>query len=321
MDIRELKAFIQVALTGNITKASEILNIAQPALSRQLQKLETEIGTKLFVRHGRGVRLTQPGLLLLKQAEAITLSFDRIQSEVRKADDGFVETIAIGVPPAAGLRIGPHIYREFCRRWPSANIKLFDGISSVLEERLCDGRLDLALLYNASPLPEIETLPVLQEHMVLVEPATTARAKKRSIPLHALRDIPLILPSTPYTNRRLIEQAVAKRGIRLRLLLEIDSVFLIKAFVKAGIGATVLAGASVVDEVAAGELSITELANPGLTSTTSIGWRRATPPTSFQWLVVGMLKEVINDIIQAGGWPGATPISHRPEMRDMLGHT
>jgi LysR family nitrogen assimilation transcriptional regulator len=311
MDIRELKTFVQVALNGNVTKAADVLNIAQPALSRQLQKLESEIGMKLLVRHGRGVRLTHAGMILLKQAESVTLLFDRIPGEVRRADEYFVESISVGVPPAAGLRIGPQIYREFSRRWPSATIKLFDGISSILEERLLDGRLDLALLYNASPLPNIETLPILRERMVLVELAGTPRAKSRSIPLRSLRDIPLILPSVPYTNRRLIEQAIAKSGVRLRLLLEIDSVFLIKAFVKAGIGATVLAEAAITDEIASGELSATSIVNPSIVSTTSIGWMRDTSKTSFRAKVADMLTSVVTGIVRDGGWPGASVITQR----------
>lgn len=107
MDVRELKSFIHVARAGSFNRAAAELYIAQPALSRQIAKLEEEIGVPLFVRHGRGVRLTAAGARLLERAEIITQMVGETGEHVRASVDEERGYLAVGLPPTMGALIAP----------------------------------------------------------------------------------------------------------------------------------------------------------------------------------------------------------------------
>ena len=186
-DIRKLRSFVHVAWDGSITRAAERLHIAQPALSRQLHKLEEELGVALLVRHGRGVTLTQRGTLLLKRAEALIRQFEEIRHEILTSEGTYTGHVVIGVPPAAGLLIAPAVFKLFRARWPNATLQFREGVSSLLEEWLLDRRLDIAVLHNPPPMAEIDVTPVLHERMVLACLPSAAPRGRSADPLHRYR--------------------------------------------------------------------------------------------------------------------------------------
>ena len=113
MDFKEVRYFLQVARAGSFNKAAHELNIAQPALSRQVRKLETSLGVDLFVRHGRGVRLTSAGSLLFEGAESIHHMVKRTTERIRAGGENLAGHGTFGVPPAAGLLIAPAAVESF----------------------------------------------------------------------------------------------------------------------------------------------------------------------------------------------------------------
>ncbi len=259
----------------------------------------------LLVRHGRGVVLTQAGALLLERAEALLSQFERVSQDIRTSEDSFTGRVVLGVPPAAGLLIAPAVYKLFRVRWPGATLQIREGISSLLEEWLLDGRLDIAVLHNPPQLDDIEITPVLQERMVLVCPFSTAPGTDRPLRFGDIGAIPLILPSMPHSNRRLVERAAAQHGTRLNVLLEVDSVPLTKALVRGGIGSTILTYAGAARELTSGELSTRPIHRPPLLSSLALGTPRAMRPS---WLVgelTGLVRDVIGDLVTSGVWPGA----------------
>ena len=303
---------MHVARLGSVSRAADQLNIAQPALSRQLRKLEGELGVELLTRHGRGVTLTRAGSLLLQRAEALLLQFGQIPFEVRASEAVFSGHVTLGVPPAAGLLIAPAVFRSFRARWPAARLQIREGISSSLEEWLLDGRLDIAVLHNPPPLDGIDIVPVLQERMVLARPNSEAHCAAAPIRFRDISQVPLILPSMPHSNRRLVERAALQHGTRLQLALEVDSVPLTKAMVAGGAGATILTYAGVARELAAGELVAQPIDNPPLMSIVAIGTVRADRPT---WLVnelTTLVRDEIAGLATSGAWPGARLIDTHP---------
>ena len=309
IDIRELRYFVQVARAGSLSRASVLLNVAQSALSRQLMKLEDELGVALLVRHGRGVRLTRAGTTFLEHAHAVLLQIDQLPGAVRSPDSSFAGHVAFGVPPMAGLLIAPAVVVELRKRWPQASVQVREGISSSLEEWLLDRRLDIAVLYNPPPLDGIELTPILQERMVVAgPPAKAGQARPDSIRWRELSGLSLILPSLPHSNRRLIEQAAIQHGVRLNVAFEVDSVGMTKAMVKRGLGSTIIAYAAVAAEAKRGELSARSIERPPLISTVSIGMPRERQPS---WLVGELLALVRDAIVRSvddGSWAGAKVI-------------
>ena len=113
MELKELRNFMQVARAGSVSRAAEELRLAQPALSRQIKKLEHELGVSLFARHGRGVRLSAAGSLLLERAEAIAHLVHQTSEEIKDDRSPQRGRIALGVPPAAGRILIPHFAERF----------------------------------------------------------------------------------------------------------------------------------------------------------------------------------------------------------------
>ena len=159
MDIKDLRSFSQVARSGSLSQAAVQLNTTQPPLSRQIQRLEDELGVQLLVRRRRGVELTQAGSVLLSQVDDLIEHLTRTLDLVRDHEQTFTGHVALGVAPTSGLLIVPEIFRIFRENWPDATLLIREGVSSLMEEWLLDRRVDLAVLHNPVPLDGIEMIP------------------------------------------------------------------------------------------------------------------------------------------------------------------
>lgn len=306
IEIRELRYFVHVARAGSFSRAADELHIAQPALSRQLHKLEEELGEPLLVRHGRGIRLTRAGTCLLNQAEAIMLQLKRIPALISAQEDSFAGVVTLGLPPIAGIIIAPEIMAAFRQRWPQGTLNLREGISTSLQEWLLDRRMDIAVLHNAPPLDGMDFVEVLTEHMVVVTQASTASRKAGgAIRFRDLGSLPLIMPSLPHSNRRLVEQAAMQHGIRLNCVLEVDSVPIIKEMVKRGFGSAILTFAAVSDECSRGELSARPITGPPLISRISIAIPTEARTSWVASEFLPLLRETIACLARSGAWAGS----------------
>lgn len=314
MDIRELRYFVQIARTGSVSGAAARLNIAQPALSRQLKKLEDELGVQLLSRHGRGVELTEAGAQLLGEAEELIEHFTRTLNKVRGGEVTFAGQVVVGVPPTAGLLIVPQIFKSFRERWPEATLIAREGMSSSLEEWLFNRRIDVAVLHNPTPLENVDLQPILTEHMVLVTSPGQAipdGGGSGPVSFRSLSEIPLILPSLPHSNRRLLERTAIQHNARLNVSIEVDSIPLIKAMVKNGFGASVQTFAGVALEVARGELVATPIERPALSSTICIGTAQDAKSSWMIMEVARLVRNCVADLVASGEWAGARMIDDR----------
>jgi LysR family nitrogen assimilation transcriptional regulator len=155
MELRELRNFTQVARAGSVSRAAAELRLAQPALSRQIKKLEHELGVPLFARHGRGVRLSAAGSKLLERAEAISQLVHETREEIREDRSPARGRFTLGVPPAAGRLLVSPFAERFQQAWPQIMLHMREGVASSLQEWLIDKRLDLALIHNPPHLEDL----------------------------------------------------------------------------------------------------------------------------------------------------------------------
>ena len=317
MDIRELRYFTQVARAGSFSRAAALLNVTQSALSRQLKKLEDELGVLLLVRRSDGVEVTRAGSILLERAEALIAHFGQIVDLVKGQEETFTGHLVLGVPPTSGLLITPKVFESFRSRWPYATLHVREGISSSLEEWLLDRRLDIAVLHNPSPLVGIDLMPVLNERMVLVSTPDGGTGSIRNGPAFVSAiwaTCRLILPSLPHSNRRLIDQAAMQHGTRLTVALEVDSVPLTKTMVKQGFGSTILTHAGVSLEIERGELTAVPIDRPPLVSTICIGMPREAKSAWLTREMAHLVWDGIAALVESGEWVGARMVGdeHSP---------
>lgn len=319
MEIRELRYFTQVARSGSFVRAASVLNVSQSAISRQLQKLEAELDVTLLVRRPHGVEVTEAGSILLEQAETLIAYLAQVRDLVRGKEETFAGHAVLGVPPTSGLLITPEVLGSFKARWPYATLQVREGISSYLEEWLLDRRADVALLHNPIQLDGIDLMPVLHENMVLVFSSDFSKTlgNKASIRFRDLTEVPLVLPSLPHANRRLLERVALQHGVQLNVATEVDGVPLVKELVKRGFGSTVVTYAGVAAEVERGELNAIPIDRPHVVSTISIGARH---DSNTRWLtkeLISIVRRSVVAVVESGRWPGARVVEPNPSSNEV----
>ena len=227
MDLRQLQGFVQVAELGSFTRASRLLGVAQPALSRQVRALETELHQTLFTRTGRGVTLTEPGKRLLAHGRGILQQVERARLDLEEHRGAPVGHLAIGLPPSVGRVLTAPLVVAFRDRLPQATLTVVEGLSAYVLEWLLQGRVDVALVYQAPPDPAIDRLPVFDEPLYLVSARSGRRGSAAVGPAVSLAEVAareLVIPSRPHSLRMQLETVLAAAGLKPRIGVEIESV-------------------------------------------------------------------------------------------------
>src|SRR5713101_347895 len=168
MELRSLAYFVRIAELGSITRAASHLRLAQPALTRHVQRLEEELGVALFTRANRGVRLTEAGQLLLESAIRILRDVERTGDEIRAQDAHPSGRIILGITPTLCAILVPELFARMRRDFPRVELKVMHAGMVRLEEFVIDGRVDVALLSELSRSRLIVSTRLAPEEMVLV---------------------------------------------------------------------------------------------------------------------------------------------------------
>ncbi len=193
MDFRQLKYFLRVAEAKSFTRASELLGVAQPALSNQMQKLEQELREQLFVRHSRGVELTEAGQRLMTHARNILQQVELAHEDVHGAGSQPEGLIRIGMPRSVSEVLAVKLIGESKNRFPMVSIRLVENFSETLSAQLLDGELDLALTYSLDHSSHLISTLVFRERLYLVSPLHSKMPKRREVDFIQAAQLPLIL--------------------------------------------------------------------------------------------------------------------------------
>ena len=239
MDLKQLEYFVRVAELGSFTRASSVLNIAQPALSRQVRLLEVELRQNLLLRNGRGVTTTEAGKLLLEHGRGILHQVERAREDLGRVRGALAGRVALGLPPSIAKMMTVPLTREFRKRLPSAALSISEGLTISMQEWLLTGRLDIALLYNPPPTPELNTVPLMEEELFLIG-LRVPKASTGSISLKDVAELPLVIPSRPNAIRMAVETQMAGIGCKPNISLEIDGISAILDLVADGAGHAIL---------------------------------------------------------------------------------
>jgi LysR family nitrogen assimilation transcriptional regulator len=312
MNLKQLEYFVRVAELGSFSKAALILNIAQPALSRQVRLLETDLHVTLLMRNGRGVVLTEAGKRLFDHSIGILQLMSRVREDLETTRGEPAGRIVVGLPPSMGRLLTPPLVDGFRRSLPKARLAIVEGLSAHLAEWIATGRVDVGLLHNPESQAAIEVTPVLDEPLGVVSPAGngTGAAKKKvgagdTVTLAELARLPLILPERSHAIRKLLETQAALTGHKLNVALEISSVQSILELVRGGHGHAVLTPTALVASGQPEAFMLRKLVEPSLTSTLCLAVSAHKPATPLTRHVLRLLRE----LILAAAVPAASPVA------------
>jgi len=266
MELRSLTYFVRIAELGSITRAAAHLRVAQPALTRQVQRLEEELGTPLFSRINRGVRLTEAGQRLFDGAIRILRDVERTSDEIRAHDAFPSGRIILGITPTLCPVLAPELFARMRQQFPKIELKIVHAGMVRLEEMLIDGRIDLALLSELSRSRTVVSTRLAEEEMVLV---TKPGARAPGVVTAAeLRRTSLILGDG---LRAAMDALLAGLGIELKVEIELNDHETIRRMVQQGVGASILPHASVAGECARGLTEAHRLTAAGIYRTLALG--------------------------------------------------
>lgn len=280
MNLQQIETFVRVAEHRSFSKAALVMGIAQPALSRQVRALETELHETLLLRNGRGVELTEPGRRLLEHCQDILHLVALARQDLKSQRDEPLGQIVVAMPPTLARLHTLALVQAFRQEMPQARLGVMEGFSVHITEWLASGRTDLALVYNPDPLPSLEILPLREERLFLVSPADARLPAK--VGWQALSRLPLVMPQRGHIFRKLMESAAALAGVQLDVQWEVSSVPAILDLVAAGIGHATLAEDAIRLIKRSHKLKVRPLAEPGLHLTLCLvtpAMKRSTPLT------------------------------------------
>lgn len=238
VELRHLRYFVAVAEEMNLTRAAARLHIAPPPLSVQIRNLEAEIGTALFLRHGRSLKLTEAGGVFLEQARKILADADQGISMARRAANGEIGHLSCGFIMAAEFRALPRVVPAFRAKWPQVHLDLHSFRTAQQLERLRRDELDLGFVWLPVPTDEFDVHELTHEPLVAVLPTGHRLASMPSLSIEDLSHEPLVLFSRtllPKTFHR-IEQSFDNAGAVMNVVYELETLLSVLNFVAMGTG-------------------------------------------------------------------------------------
>lgn len=306
MKLRQLRFFLKVVETGSITRAAEILNVAQTAIGVQMRNLEDDLNVKLLERHSRGVKPTPAGQMLYERAEQILRQIEETRLSISALREQKAP-IRFGATPSILKLVGADMIVAAREILPDVELHVVEELSFLLADALQRGELDYVLAYDIKDTPGQKRIPLLQEDLLhIASPSFVPTGEV--IPFrHALEgDLALV------SERDVIWQAVFGMADRLSMPVKISyhvqSMQGIKTLIQHNIAQSIMPYGIVAEQIRAGELSARRVVNPSLHLTLFLAYSELYPPHVEEARFRTFVDRIISDLSAAIG-PYAHPIA------------
>ena len=257
-----IRVFLTVVEKKSFSKAAKALFLTQPAVSFQIQMLEEYYGTRLFDRVSRNIILTEAGHLLLKYANEMSRLQAELEKEMQDLTGSIKGKLKIGASTTIGEYIAPYILGAFKKMYPEVELSLEVSNSEDIEAAIHDTVLDIGLVEGPPIGKDLESLPFLQDQLVLITSKDHPWSNLDSISVFELDKYPFISREKGSGTRMEMEQHLKKAGFsanNLHVIMELGSNSAIKAAVESGLGVAIISKWAVQGSVKAGDLAQVKL--------------------------------------------------------------
>jgi LysR family hydrogen peroxide-inducible transcriptional activator len=240
MEVNQLRYVCAIADTGNFSRAAERCRIAQPSLSQQVQKLEDDLGVKLFDRLGRSIRLTEAGRAFIPRARAILEQLDAARSSAADKNADLRGNVTVGVIPTVAPYLMPAYTASFAKKFPDAKLRIIEETTSVLVEGLRDLSIDVAILALPLRHKDLELFPIRTEPLFAVLKKNHPRARAKSLALKDLRGESFVMLRDGHCFRDLSLDTCTRARITPNIAFESGQFSSLLGMVAAGIGVSLV---------------------------------------------------------------------------------
>jgi DNA-binding transcriptional LysR family regulator len=241
MDTQFLAAFVEVAEGGSFTQAAERLHLSQPAISKRISALETQIGQALFDRVGRTVSLTDAGRTLLPYARKTLQDIEDARRALSQLDGQVSGRLSIGTSHHIGLHRLPPVLGQFTREYPQVDLDIHFMDSEIACQAVLAGTLELGIVtLPTQPLPLLQCRVVWPDPLAVVAAADHPLAHRRQVSLAQLAEHPAVLPDEATYTHRIVTRALESEGVKPRVRLATNYLETLKMLAGIGLGWSVL---------------------------------------------------------------------------------
>ncbi|SMO76160.1 transcriptional regulator, LysR family [Alcanivorax sp. DSM 26295] len=241
MDTQALTAFLAVAESGSFSTAAERLFLTQPAVSKRIAQLEQQLGTRLFDRVGRRIRLTEAGEALLPRARQVLLDLEDMDRAISNLTGTVSGTLRIGTSHHIGLHRLPPVLRRFSREYPDVKLDIHFIDSEEAWEAVLHGDLEMGVVtLPPQPDPRLHSQAVWQDPLVFMAAPEHPLARLDRVTLETLTGYSAILPSPVTFTRRIVESLFEEQALTLNISMSTNYLETIHMMVSIGLGWSVL---------------------------------------------------------------------------------
>lgn len=301
MDLRQLRYFIKVVECCNITRASEALHIAQPAISQQMRNLERDLEMQLLERSAHGVAPTAAGQTLYRHALELLRQADGTRDLLRQDAELPQGKVSVGMPSSTARVLAIPLARSVRERYPGITLELIEAPSADIGAMISAGRVELAVVAD-----HVETRGVLAQHLITEALYLIAwrgfPMPPDPVPLAALARMPLILPSAPNTIRNRVDWALREAGLPCEIAFEASSTTLLFAAVMAKLGVTILPWPAAHAELDEHKLKLARVDHPLFTRELSLCWHDTQLLSNAVQKVKATLLEMFELLVRRPEW-------------------
>jgi DNA-binding transcriptional LysR family regulator len=246
---QQLRGFCYAAGSGSISKAAQRMGLSQPAVTQQIQSLESELGVKLFLRHGSRMQLTHDGEMLFQMARALVEQLEDLEQQFRQrrneVDEGRIE-IAAGWSTI--LYVLPKYVELFRRAHPKIELRLHNVTGLEGMERLRTGLVDFAVGPLMQVPADIEFHPMVSYEAVVITCLGHPLAQQKKLTLEEISRHPLILPPRNLSTWSMVDSTFKKRGLPYQVAMEVGGWEVIKKYVELGLGISIIISIGITGE-------------------------------------------------------------------------
>ena len=289
MDIKDMRAFYAIVEEGNISHAAQRLDIAQPALSRQMKRLETSLGVQLFERGSRRIRLTDAGRVMYTRVEHILGMVDGTVREITEIGSGIAGSIRLGTITTSGALLLPELISEFHSRYPNVTYQIWEAEGARILELLDNRVIEIGITRTQVDSKVYESIVLPNEPLVLImNKEQEIGAASDKVELKELKDQPIIIPlrwqSVFIANCR-------KLGFEPNIVCVSDSIVQDLLLAKMGMGMALLPVSSKT-LLTDGKLIYKKLIEPEMSTHTVIAWLKNRTLSSSSEHLIRLFREM-----------------------------
>jgi DNA-binding transcriptional LysR family regulator len=239
-DFQQIDAFVAVAERGSFRAAAEQIHLSPPALSRRIGQLESLLGVRLFQRTTREVKLTGPGRSFLEHARTLLDGLEHAALGIGDIATHQTGKITLSCVPSAGNYLLPAVLRAFSDQYPAIQLRIIDESESVVLQSVISAEADFGLGFLQTRVPEVDFEPLLSDNFVLAVPRSHRWAKRKFVGWSELPGERLMTVARSSGNRQLMDDGLARAGLRPGFAYEVSRVSTLVGMVEAGLGLAVL---------------------------------------------------------------------------------